>query len=199
MKATKIAARVRPLTSNEEVGGAVSCLSITNDTITIKSENTEGQCEPESFELDFVSGPQTGGDSSTGADPALMSSKLGSDLVSNTLSGFNSTLLVYGQPGSGKKFSFIGDDANRGLVFSIVEELFARVLDQANEKSYRIQLCMLLSHEDKVFDLYSPAANGGAGDLVAWWVSTVEHCAYSCVTNPKREVGPTVKLRPFKC
>ncbi len=56
---------------------------------------------------------------------------IGKDILDNTWKGYNSTVLSYGQVGSGKSWTVFGHGANRGLLPMICEALFDGIEKQS--------------------------------------------------------------------
>jgi Kinesin motor domain len=50
--------------------------------------------------------------------------KIGTELLNNAYSGFNSTVFAYGQTGSGKSYSIEGSKDDKGLLQRVCEALF---------------------------------------------------------------------------
>ncbi|XP_024360790.1 uncharacterized protein [Physcomitrium patens] len=81
---------------------------------------------------------------------------LGRPCVENSLDGFNTTIMTYGQMGSGKTYTIVGDGTTcgRGLVPRIVNELMRRVQDdQSSGVHLTIQVSYLEIYQEKVRDL----------------------------------------------
>jgi kinesin family protein 1 len=55
---------------------------------------------------------------------------LGGNIMENAWAGFNTTLLAYGQPGSGKPYSMFGYGDNKGLIRLFCEDLFEKTISK---------------------------------------------------------------------
>lgn len=68
---------------------------------------------------------------------------LGISVLNNALKGYNTSIITYGQTGSGKSYSLFGNNANKGIVPQLVENLFQKVNNNNCEIS--ISICEVYS------------------------------------------------------
>jgi len=66
--------------------------------------------------------------------------KVGYELVSNTLEGYNSTLFVYGHTGSGKTFTMNGTMHEEGLIYKTFKLLHKMLQNQEKYECYSIKM-----------------------------------------------------------
>lgn len=59
------------------------------------------------------------------------------DLLGSALNGLNSCLFAYGNRGTGKSYSLFGDQANPGVVFLAVDQLF-QAIEEPVERLYEV-------------------------------------------------------------
>ena len=82
---------------------------------------------------------------------------IGQSLVVGALKGFNCCLLAYGQPGSGKSYSFFGYGANRGVVPQVCEEIFKRKTRMESAgRHLDVSFSMVEIYVEQLRDLLSP-------------------------------------------
>lgn len=82
---------------------------------------------------------------------------VGKEIVHDVISGYNGTIFAYGQSGSGKTFTMYGneihDEALKGLIPRIVEQIF----DFVNRSDYNVQfqfkLSVLQIYKEVIYDL----------------------------------------------
>lgn len=125
---------------------------------------------------------------------------VGLPMIENALAGFNTSLVCYGQSGTGKTYTMWGplgamvdsgsDHADRGVVPRVFQDLFSRIQrtqESSREKqtSYQCRCSFLEVHNDQINDLLEPSQrdlqireNAGNGihveNLTDEYVSTVE-------------------------
>jgi hypothetical protein len=66
--------------------------------------------------------------------------KVGIDLVNNALEGYNSTLFVYGQTGTGKTYTMSGSNNREGLLQRSVKLLKQRLLDNDRLENFSLKM-----------------------------------------------------------
>jgi len=71
------------------------------------------------------------------ADQRKVFDGIGKQLLENLIEGFNSSVLAYGQTGTGKSYTIFGQGANRGLLPLTCDSLFKYIRDKSNAKLVR--------------------------------------------------------------
>jgi hypothetical protein len=90
---------------------------------------------------------------------------VGSDVLRNTLEGFNGCIFAYGQTGSGKTHTMMGDTTSSdtsGLVPRLVTTLFDQVSTMRGgdpSLSFRVECGYFEVYNERVFDLLYPSAD----------------------------------------
>lgn len=83
-----------------------------------------------------------------------------SPLVDQALSGYNGTIFAYGQSGTGKTFTILGNSENRELR-GIVPNIFSHILTQISlaksNTSYLVTITFLEIYNEEIRDLLSPS------------------------------------------
>ena len=80
-------------------------------------------------------------------------------VLSNSLNGFNSTVLTYGKTGSGKTFTIFGDNEDPGIVPRLLVALYEKISTLRQEfaaNDYHVEVLMLEIYNEKVRDLLRP-------------------------------------------
>ncbi|CAL4934613.1 unnamed protein product [Urochloa decumbens] len=143
---------------------------------------------------------------------------VGLPMIENALAGFNTSLVCYGQSGTGKTYTMWGplgamvdsgsDHADRGVVPRVFQDLFSRiqrVQESSPEKqtSYQCRCSFLEVHNDQINDLLEPSQrdlqireNAGNGihveNLTDEYVSTVDDINQILMKGlSNRKVGTT--------
>ncbi|RLN16399.1 kinesin-like protein KIN12B [Panicum miliaceum] len=143
---------------------------------------------------------------------------VGLPLIENALAGFNTSLVCYGQSGTGKTYTMWGplgamvdsgsDHADRGVVPRVFQNLFSRIQrtqESSPEKhtSYQCRCSFLEVHNEQINDLLEPSQrdlqireNAGNGihveNLTDEYVSTVEDINQILMKGlSNRKVGTT--------
>lgn len=75
------------------------------------------------------------------------------DAVLSVLSGFDTTLMAYGATGSGKTFTMLGTEEQRGLMPLAIDSLFERISNSGAGQTYALQVSALEVLEERCFDL----------------------------------------------
>eukprot|EP00747_Dinoflagellata_sp_TGD_P187429 gnl/TRDRNA2_/TRDRNA2_45094_c0_seq1.p1 gnl/TRDRNA2_/TRDRNA2_45094_c0~~gnl/TRDRNA2_/TRDRNA2_45094_c0_seq1.p1 ORF type:complete len:696 (-),score=76.60 gnl/TRDRNA2_/TRDRNA2_45094_c0_seq1:87-2174(-) len=148
--------RVRPLLVSEHKANSSTCLTVEGDSITVIDPHKRTM---HTFECDFVF------DSS---DPSLPSycdqeavyRRVGKPLVDHALQGYNCCLCAYGQTGTGKTHTTIGDWSSkeqRGLLPRFAEGLLDSVDDIcADGGEVRLHASYIEIYNDRCRDLLLP-------------------------------------------
>uniref|UniRef100_A0A0E0KFY5 Kinesin motor domain-containing protein n=1 Tax=Oryza punctata TaxID=4537 RepID=A0A0E0KFY5_ORYPU len=143
---------------------------------------------------------------------------IGVPMIESALAGFNSSLVCYGQSGTGKTYTMFGalaamvhsssDHADRGIVPRVFQNLFAQIQgrqESSPEKqtSYQCRCSFLEVHNEQINDLLDPSQrnlqireNAGNGihieNLTDEYVSTVEDVNQILMKGlSNRKVGTT--------
>jgi hypothetical protein len=141
----KAFARFRPLNSLEEEFGEAGIRFESESAVVIV-----GGLGEESFTFGRVFSPE--------ASQKEVYITVGQPSVNDVVSGYNATVIAYGQSGSGKTFTMMGgdlqDDCTRGVIPRAIQDLFRAVMltDQSTEFTFK---CSLLEiYKEKLRDLF---------------------------------------------
>ncbi|KAG0601473.1 hypothetical protein M758_11G114200 [Ceratodon purpureus] len=160
-----VCVRMRPFNEHEKVCPLKQVLCSQKDKVIVKdynylrqgnTANTKAECQ---FDVDYVlddSFLSRGNRQRKEESQRCMYKILGKPCVENALDGYNTTIMAYGQMGSGKTYTMMGDGTlcGRGLVPRIVHELMHRVHeDQKSGACFSIQVSYLEIYQEKIRDL----------------------------------------------
>ncbi|XP_057662680.1 kinesin-like protein KIF3A [Diorhabda carinulata] len=79
-------------------------------------------------------------------------------IVEQVLKGYNGTIFAYGQSGTGKTYTMIGEIANndrKGIIPNIFSHIFAQISLANNEYSYAVTVTYLEIYNEEIRDLLS--------------------------------------------
>ena len=150
-----VAIRVRPLSVYEKSKGQAKTteLNINSDSITISEKKAKSKTFTFDHCYDGLVGQQK------------IYEDIGIPALSHSLDGYDSTIFAYGQAGSGKTFSIMGDEGNPGLVPRLGKDLFGKIderLQQAKESGshidYLVSISFLEICDEKINDLLNPSS-----------------------------------------
>lgn len=79
-----------------------------------------------------------------------------SSLLDSVLDGYNSTVFAYGATGCGKTYTVSGTPEDPGIIFQAMEELFQKMEDLKDTKSFQISLSFLEIYNERIRDLLNP-------------------------------------------
>lgn len=74
-------------------------------------------------------------------------------MVISVLDGYNVCIFAYGQTGTGKTFTMEGTEANRGVNYRTLEELFKTANERTETNSYSISVSVLEVYNEQIRDL----------------------------------------------
>jgi len=80
--------------------------------------------------------------------------------VDDILNGYNGTVFAYGQTGAGKSYTMMGsdidDDAGRGVIPRIVQQVFASILASPSNIEYTVRVSYMEIYMERIRDLLMP-------------------------------------------
>ncbi|CAG9857590.1 unnamed protein product [Phyllotreta striolata] len=130
-------------------------------------------------------------------------------IVERVLQGYNGTVFAYGQSGTGKTYTMIGDvgDADRqGIIPNIFSHIFAQITLADQDNSYAVTVTYLEIYNEEIRDLLSDAPDKkltlrekpGLGvyitELLGFAVDSLEAVTEILVKGNKRRTTSSTKL-----
>lgn len=148
-----VAVRLRPMVFHEK--GQIPCLEVRHPNVTVIPSAVPGADVKEpAWSFDHAL------DSSDPSSPDFVSNArcyelTCHDMVEHALHGFNCCLFCYGQTGTGKTTTILGDkESGPGLLISLFSELFQKIREEEELGcDVQLQVQMLEVYNEKVFDL----------------------------------------------
>lgn len=139
----RVFCRCRPLSKSEVTAGCASVMEFDaakdGDLGIVVNGSTK-----KSFKFDRVYTPKDD-QVDVFADAAPM--------VISVLDGYNVCIFAYGQTGTGKTFTMEGTEANRGVNYRTLEELFKIANERTETNSYSISVSVLEVYNEQIRDL----------------------------------------------
>eukprot|EP00753_Platysulcus_tardus_P004419 PLAT12539.27.p1 GENE.PLAT12539.27~~PLAT12539.27.p1 ORF type:complete len:767 (-),score=353.58 PLAT12539.27:1059-3359(-) len=148
--AIRVIVRVRPLSAAEEVRGG-RCVHFGDDGKEVTVDAGErGDGRKKKFTFDAALGE--------GCGQAEVYETAARGIVDAVLSGYNGTVLAYGQTAAGKTWTMQGKETgeHRGIIPRSFDHIFERIAAASEESTFLVQASMLEVYMEKVRDLLSP-------------------------------------------
>ncbi|KAG7698533.1 hypothetical protein KL948_003903 [Ogataea haglerorum] len=153
----KVVVRVRPLLKREIERSPECLVDIDNDQSIVLSPGVNSlqarkYREAQKFTFSKCLWSYDKRTSVPYADQNTVFAEVGSELLDNTLDGFNSCVIAYGQTGSGKTYTMMGTDDEDGLIPMVCRQLFTR-LDQQVHTKVQVKISFIEIYQENVYDL----------------------------------------------
>ncbi|XP_066280318.1 uncharacterized protein [Branchiostoma lanceolatum] len=161
MANVKVAIRVRPLSKRELDAQAQFIIQINENTTSVTNIKLDGTQEGYGdtrerlkhfvFDYSYWSVDQNSPDY---AAQQQIFQDLGTDVLASAFEGYNACVFAYGQTGTGKTFTMMGDADRQGLIPRISEGLFSRIDDHVGERvTFKTEVSYLEIYNERVRDL----------------------------------------------
>lgn len=156
--------RLRPWLAHERADGADICVKIEPPSRVVLVDPQ--QQIDRAFECDFVF-DSSDPDSDNFVDQEAVYQAIGAPIVTNAIQGHNSCLCAYGQTGTGKTHTVLGNIARpkeRGLLPRIASNLFSELdaLHQGGAKT-KVQASYIEIYNNRLRDLLASATSAASG------------------------------------
>ncbi|XP_063707598.1 uncharacterized protein LOC134836311 [Culicoides brevitarsis] len=79
-----------------------------------------------------------------------------SQIVDSCVQGFNGSVMAYGQTASGKTYTMMGNDKNKGIIRLVAENIFDIVEKHDDRDIYMVRCSFLEIYNEKINDLLAP-------------------------------------------
>ncbi|XP_078594303.1 kinesin-like protein KIF16B [Branchiostoma floridae x Branchiostoma japonicum] len=161
MANVKVAIRVRPLSKRELDAKAQFIIQINENTTSVTNIKLDGTQEGYGdtrerlkhfvFDYSYWSVDQNSPDYSA---QEQIFQDLGTDVLASAFEGYNACVFAYGQTGTGKTYTMMGDTDRLGLIPRISEGLFSRIDDHVGERvTFKTEVSYLEIYNERVRDL----------------------------------------------
>jgi len=158
-EAIQVGVRLRPLVAHEK--GQKSCFHITNNDVNVIQSALDPkdvkEKEDKQWRFDH-SMDSSDPDSPNFVSNALCYDKIGKSIIEHALEGYNACLFCYGQTGTGKTTTILGDkNSGPGLLILMLKDLFLEMqAEEARGGKLKITVQMLEVYNERLFDLLAP-------------------------------------------
>ncbi|XP_060697501.1 uncharacterized protein LOC132825898 [Hemiscyllium ocellatum] len=146
--------RIRPLSKSELTHGS-QCIVQSPDEYTVIIKSNHGVKE---FQFDQVF------DGSTSQEESFRET---TRLIESAVDGYNVCIFAYGQAGSGKTFTMIGEKkpANLGIIPRAFKRIFQIIHESQANFTFQVLTYMLELHNDQLLDLFINPCEGSTTKL----------------------------------
>eukprot|EP00668_Euglena_longa_P012336 GGOE01014776.1.p1 GENE.GGOE01014776.1~~GGOE01014776.1.p1 ORF type:complete len:980 (+),score=325.02 GGOE01014776.1:112-3051(+) len=149
-----MSARVRPFSENELARRSYSIVNsnVQENTVELLEVRNDGTLKvhfDDVFDSMDANSPKF-------ASQELVYTKVGKPLLDFAFQGFNATLLGFGQTSSGKTYTLVGDNVDRGIVPRFMTDLFTFIAKQqeANpDQTWKVELDALEVYNERIYNL----------------------------------------------
>ncbi|XP_065069863.1 kinesin-II 85 kDa subunit-like [Rhopilema esculentum] len=145
----QVVVRCRPITDNEKSRGATRVVKISGDRILLHNPYPTSGVKEHNFAFGHCYFWDTKTDQ--------VYKELGETLLRRTLEGYNSTVLAYGQVGSGKTHTLTGSLEEPGLLALFSQALAKKVEESSKEKRFFMTVSFAEISDECVRDLLNPS------------------------------------------
>jgi len=151
-EAVKVVVRVRPLNQREKAQKYAQTVSVDADQVVL-SKNDDQQDTEKVFTFDSVFDPNS--------TQQLVYEKTAFSLVESVLSGYNGTILAYGQTGCGKTHTMSGvpdDEELKGIIPRAFEHIYANIT-VTEQRNFLIRCSYIEIYNEEIHDLLGSDVN----------------------------------------
>ena len=145
-----VAIRVRPLSQKESELSTVESINVlSQNSLSVTGEinnKKTNQIKEQQFFFDFVF--------ATNSTQQEIYEKTTKPLLQGIIDGFNATVFAYGATGSGKTYTMLGTENEKGIMPRSVTDLF-KILQTHKNKEFKIQISYIEIYNEEIRDLLS--------------------------------------------
>ncbi|KAE8743646.1 hypothetical protein FOCC_FOCC010790 [Frankliniella occidentalis] len=146
----RVVLRVRPLAEQETLSGCRQITSVDSSCNSISVTNPQAPAEepPKVFTFDTVF--------DTDSTQLDVYNRVAAPIVNKTLAGYNGTILVYGQTGTGKTYTMEGlhsDPALRGIIPNSFIHIFSHIAQAKEDTKFLVRVSYYEIYNEEVRDL----------------------------------------------
>ena len=148
-----VAIRCRPLTKKEKEVDDYKTIHILDEKVVIiidPTANANKRTKEKKYAFDYAFGETSG--------QQEVFNKTTYFLIDGILNGYNATVFAYGPTGAGKTYTMLGEGDTLGIMLMSFVELFSRIENLSNERSYTVRISYLEIYNEIVRDLINPTS-----------------------------------------
>lgn len=148
-EAVKVAVRCRPMNSKEITNGTqeVVVVDSSRNQVSVRDPAKPEGGKMNSFTFDYAYG--------SNSTQKQVYEQCASPIVTCVLEGYNGTIFAYGQTGTGKTHTMVGDRSNhtnKGIIPRSFEHIF-KVVNGTTDKQFMVRCSMLELYNEEIRDL----------------------------------------------
>lgn len=151
--------RLRPFVGYET--GQKQCITIKDNVVSTVGEVTGSASEDYAFDVAMDSSAPKGSPDFCGQEKCY--NLMGKRMLEHVLQGFNTCLFCYGQTGTGKTTTIMGQAqpaSEQGLLLRLITDIFLEVdKRKAMNQEVHVSVCMLEVYNEKLNDLLTEGAD----------------------------------------
>ena len=145
----KVAVRCRPMNSKEISNDTHEIVMVdsSRNQVSVKDPNKPEGGKMNSFTFDYAYG--------SASTQKQVYEQCASPIVTCVLEGYNGTIFAYGQTGTGKTHTMVGDrnsSANKGIIPRSFEHIF-KIVNGTTDKQFMVRCSMLELYNEEIRDL----------------------------------------------
>ncbi|VDK86135.1 unnamed protein product [Litomosoides sigmodontis] len=142
----RVVVRCRPLNHMECEQGYQNIVSVdsTSNSVSVINPNNNQEL-PRSFTFDAVFGEDS--------DQFSVYNIAARQIVDNVLKGYNGTILAYGQTGTGKTFTMLGNNTCPGIIPNSFAHIFDHIAKCPQDKTFLVRVSYLEIYNEEIRDL----------------------------------------------
>ena len=141
----QVSVRIRPfneLEKQKDPSTPIKSIDLKNNFLQIQKGNDTKDIK--SFKYDHIY--------SEDSKQETIFEETSKNVVQSALNGFNGTILAYGQTGTGKTYTMIGSEKNKGIIPRAFDYIFESV-KQDSEHEYNIKISFIEIYKEHIQDL----------------------------------------------
>ncbi|XP_021133084.3 kinesin-like protein KIF14 [Anas platyrhynchos] len=142
-----VAVRVRPFSNREKNENSLPVVSMSGSETAVRNPSTN-QVYTFSYDFSFWSFDKC---HPNFASQAMIYKTLALPLLERAFEGYNACLFAYGQTGTGKSYTMMGFDEDRGIIPRLCEDLFSQMDKQ--QVLYHLEMSYFEVYNEKIHDL----------------------------------------------
>ncbi|NXH15712.1 KIF14 protein, partial [Bucco capensis] len=153
-----VAVRVRPFSNREKIENSLPVISMSGSETTVQNPATS-QVYSFNYDFSFWSFDKY---HPNFASQAMIYEALAVPLLERAFEGYNACLFAYGQTGTGKSYTMMGFDEDRGIIPRLCEDLFTQIAQMDKQQVlYHLEMSFFEVYNEKIHDLLVFKAESG--------------------------------------
>ncbi|XP_077518616.1 kinesin-like protein 64D [Amblyomma americanum] len=153
----RVVVRCRPLSEKEQAAGCQDIVAVdtVQGTVLVTNPNgAQGDVPPKMFTFDTVF--------DTNSKQVEVYNQAARPIVENVLEGYNGTIFAYGQTGTGKTYTMVGDRSVpelKGIIPNSFAHIFGHIAKAEDDKKFLVRASYLEIYNEEARDLLAKDQN----------------------------------------